>query len=388
MSVTIAERNGLRTWIEISRPALARNLRVFRRLLPPGCRIMAVAKSNAYGHGLYDLVPVLEELGIDAVGVDSIVEAVTLRRKGVRKPILVMGFTLPSRFEDAVRNDIAITISNIENLRALASAAGGRRIKIHIKVDTGMNRQGFLPDQLPGLLSFLKRRAGRFAIEGLYTHFAAAKDPCRTDSTEEQIAAFEAAAVAFAGEGFHPVKHACATAGVFNYPGAHYDMARIGIGIMGYWPSPKTQAAWESRITLRPALSWRTIISETKLLPKGAAVGYEFSERVARPSTIGICPVGYWHGYPWALSGRGRVLVRGRKVKVLGRISMDMTVIDLTDVPGAKIGDVVTLIGRDRGEAVPADETAALAGTTVYEFLTRLNPLIKKFVRGRTKTNR
>ncbi|MHB8094372.1 MAG: alanine racemase [Candidatus Aminicenantales bacterium] len=388
MSVTAAERNGLRTWIEISRPALAHNLRVFRRLLPPGCRIMAVAKSNAYGHGLYDLVPVLEELGIDAVGVDSIVEAVTLRRKGVRKPILVMGFTLPSRFEDAVRNDVAITISNIENLRALASAADGRRIKIHIKVDTGMNRQGFLPDQLPELLRFLKKRSGRFAIEGLYTHFAAAKDPRRTDSTEEQIAAFEAAADAFAKEGFKPIKHACATAGVFNYPGAHYDMARIGIGIMGYWPSPKTKAALEDRIALRPALSWRTIVSETKLLPKGAAVGYEFSERVARPSKIGICPVGYWHGYPWSLSGRGRVLVRGHKVKVLGRISMDMTVVDLTDVPGAKIGDVVTLIGSDRGETIPADETAALAGTTVYEFLTRLNPLIRKFVWGRTKTSR
>jgi len=388
MSVTAAERNGLRTWIEISRPALAHNLWIFRRLLPPGCRIMAVAKSNAYGHGLYDLVPVLEELGIDAVGVDSIVEAVTLRRKGVRKPILVMGFTLPSRFEDAVRNDIAITISNIVNLRALASAADGRRIKIHIKVDTGMNRQGFLPDQLPELLRFLKSRAGRFAIEGLYTHFAAAKDPRRTDSTKEQIAAFEAAAAAFAEEGFKPIKHACATAGVFNYPEAHYDMARIGIGIIGYWPSPKTKAAWEGRIALRPVLSWRTIISETKRLPKGAAVGYEFSERVGRESTIGICPVGYWHGYPWALSGRGRVLVRGRKVKVLGRISMDMTVIDLTDVPGAKIGDVVTLIGSDRGETVPADETAALAGTTVYEFLTRLNPLIRKFVWGRTKITR
>ena len=177
MSVSPSERNGLRTWVEISRSALAHNLRAFRRVLPSGCRIMAVAKSNAYGHGLYDFVPLLEELGVDAVGVDSIVEAVTLRRKGVTKPILVMGFTLPSRFRDAARNGVALTVSSFEGLRALASAEDGRKIRVHIKVDTGMHRQGFLPAQLPEVLRSLKSRPGRFAVEGLYTHFAAAKDP-------------------------------------------------------------------------------------------------------------------------------------------------------------------------------------------------------------------
>jgi alanine racemase len=378
MSVSPSERNGLRTWVEISRSALAHNLRVFRRVLPPGCRIMAVAKSNAYGHGLYDLVPLLEELGIDAVGVDSIVEAVTLRRKGVRKPILVMGFTLPSRFGDAARNGVAITVSSFESLRALAASEDGRKIKIHIKVDTGMHRQGFLPAQVPEVLRFLKTRPGRFAVEGLYTHFAAAKNPGGTTSTRRQIAEFEAAAVAFAREGFRPVRHACATAGVLNFPGAQYDMARIGIGLMGYWPSPETRRAWEGRISIRPVLTWRTLIAETKLLPAGASLGYDFTERLTRDSKIGICPIGYWHGYPLALSGKGRALVRGQNVKVLGRVSMDMTVVDLTDAPGAKAGDVVTLIGRDRSATIDADATARLAGTTVYEFLTRLNPLLRK----------
>jgi alanine racemase len=155
-------------------------------------------------------------------------------------------------------------------------------------------------------------------------------------------------------------------------------MARIGIGLMGHWPSRETQRSWEDRISIRPVLSWRTLISETKLLPAGATLGYDFTERLTRDSKIGICPVGYWHGYPLALSGKGRVLVRGRKVRVLGRVSMDMTVVDLTDVPGAKPGDVVTLIGRDRGETVDADAMARLAGTTVYELLTRLNPLLRK----------
>lgn len=378
MSVSPSERNGLRTWVEISRSALAHNLRAFRRILPSDCRIMAVAKSNAYGHGLYDYVPLLEGLGVDAVGVDSIVEAVTLRKKGVAKPILVMGFTLPSRFGDAARNGVALTVSSFEGLRALASAGDGRKIRVHIKVDTGMHRQGFLPAQLPGVLRSLESRPGRFEVEGLYTHFAAAKDPGRRAATRGQIAEFEAAAAAFAREGFRPVRHASATAGVLNYPEAHYDMVRLGIGLMGHWPSAATRRAWEDRISLRPALSWRTIIAETKLLPAGASLGYDLTERLARDSKVGICPVGYWHGYPLALSGKGQILVRGRKVRVLGRVSMDMLVIDLTDAAGAKAGDTVTLIGRDRGETVDAEAMARQAGTTVYELLTRLNPLLRK----------
>jgi alanine racemase len=380
MSVPASERNGLRTWVEISRSALAHNLRVFRRLLPAGCRIMAVAKSNAYGHGLYDLVPVLEELGVDAVGVDSIVEADTLRRKGARKPILVMGFTLPSRFADAARHGVALTVSSFESLRALAASEDGRKVPVHIKMDTGMHRQGFLLSQVPEILRFLKSRPGRFTVEGLYTHFAAAKDPARPENTLAQIAEFEGAAAAFTREGFSPVRHACATAGVLNYPQSHFDMARIGMGLMGHWPSPETRLAHGERITLRPALSWRTLVTETKLLPAGALIGYDLTERLTRDSKIGICPIGYWHGFPLALSGRGEVLVRGRRARVLGRVSMDMTVVDLTDVPGAKAGDVATLIGRDRGETVTAEDMADLAGTSVYELLTRLNPLLRKFI--------
>ncbi len=379
MSVTRAERNGLRTWIEVRRSALARNLRAFRRLLPRGCRIMGVAKSNAYGHGLYDLVPVWEELGVDAIGVDSIVEAVTLRRKGVRRPILVLGYTLPDRFPDAVGGGIALTVSHFENLRALRAFPGASRIPIHLKMDTGMHRQGFLPGQVPELLRVLTARPGRFAVEGLYTHFAAAKDPERTATTLEQIAAFESAAAAFAAAGLHPARHASATAGALNYPQARYDMVRLGIGLMGLWPSVATGRAWTGRLDLEPALSWRTLVAETKRLPAGACIGYEFTETLARDSVIGICPIGYWHGFPPRLSGVGEVLARGRRVKVLGRVSMDMIAVDLTDVPGARIGDVVTVIGRDRDEAIGAYDVAGKAGITPYELLTRLNPLIQKF---------
>ena len=177
------------------------------------------------------------------------------------------------------------------------------------------------------------RKCGRrVEVEGIYTHFAAAKDPGRRDYTEQQIEEFERAVVRFREAGLSPIRHANATAGVLNYPQADYDLARVGIGLMGYWPSSETKRAWEKKIVLKPALSWRTIISEIKTLGKGMGIGYDLTETLKRRSPIGICPIGYWHGFPRSLSRVGEVLVRGRRAKVLGTVSMDMIVIDLSRV--------------------------------------------------------
>jgi len=377
-----SDRTGLRTWIELDRRALARNLRFFRRVLPRGCRIMAVCKSNAYGHGLYDLAPLLEELGVDWFGVDSIVEAVTLREKGIRRPLLVLGYTLASRFEEARRRGVSLTISSLDNLRALARHGGRSRFKIHLKLDTGMHRQGLLRPEWPAALDLLKKHGARIGLEGLYTHFAAAKDPARRKSTREQIREFDEAAAFFRAGGLTPLLHAGATAGALNYPEARYDLVRIGIGLMGLWPSSETKLVWEKALRLKPALSWRALISEIKRLREGDAIGYNFSERLGRDSTVGICPVGYWHGFPLSLGCVGEVLVRRRRAKVLGAVSMDMIVIDLTGIPGARAGDVVTMIGRDGADEISACEVARKAGLSHYEVLTRLNPLIQKFHLG------
>lgn len=374
-----SDRAGLRTWIELDRKALAGNLRLFRGVLPHGCGIMAVCKSNAYGHGLYDLAPLLEELEVDWFGVDSIVEAVTLREKGIRRPLLVFGYTLPSRFDDAADHGVSLTMSSLANLRALARPGRRRRIAVHLKIDTGMHRQGLMRLDWPAALSLLKRHAARVRLEGLYTHFAEAKDPARQESTRMQIREFDTAAAFFRAGGLAPLLHSGATSGALNYPEARYDLVRIGIGLMGLWPSDETRLAWEKDLRLRPVLSWRSLISETKRLRKGDAVGYNFTERLGRASTVGICPVGYWHGFPRSLSRTGEVLVRGRRAKVLGTVSMDMIVVDLTGIPGARPGDVVTLIGRDGAGEVSACEVARKAGVSHYELLTRLNPLIQKF---------
>lgn len=376
------DRRSLRTWIDIDRTALANNVLTFRCLLPPTCRLMAVCKSNAYGHGLYDLAPALQEMGVDWFGVDSIVEAATLREKGIRKPILVLGYTLPGRFAEAARHTVSLTISSLENLRALAAVRSRSRLRVHLKFDTGMHRQGFLPSQWEAAIGLVRKCGRRVEVEGIYTHFASAKDPVQREHTEQQIGEFERAVARFREAGWSPIRHANATAGVLNYPQAAYDLARVGVGLMGYWPSSATKRAWDTRIVLKPALSWRTIISEVKTLRKGMGIGYDLTETLKRCSPIGICPIGYWHGFPRSLSRVGEVLVRGRRAKVLGAVSMDMIVIDLSQVEGARVGDVVTVIGRDGRDEITAYEVAGRAGVSHYELLTRLNPLIQKFING------
>ena len=376
------DRRSLRTWIDLDQVALAHNVLIFRCLLPPSCRLMAICKSNAYGHGLYDLAPALQEMDVDWFGVDSIVEAATLRERGIHKPILVLGYTLPSRFAEAARHTVSLTVPNLENLGALVAERNRRRLKVHLKFDTGMHRQGFLSSEWEAMLGLLRKCGRRVEVEGIYTHFAAAKDPNRREYTEQQIGEFERAVACVSEAGWSPIRHANATAGALNYPQAAYDLARVGIGLMGYWPSSETKRAWEKKMVLRPALSWRTIVSEVKTLRKGMGIGYDLTETLKRRSPIGVCPIGYWHGFPRSLSSVGEVLVRGRRAKVLGTVSMDMIVIDLSRVDGARVGDVVTVIGRDGRDEITAYEVAGRAGVSHYELLTRLNPLIQKFTTG------
>lgn len=374
------DRQRLRTWIELDRTALAHNLRTLRGLLPDGCRLMAVAKSNAYGHGLYDFVPTVDRWGVDWLGVDSIVEAATLREIGIEKPLLVLGYTLPARFEEAARHRTSLTVSSFESLEALGRSGFGDRIRVHVKIDTGLHRQGFLPDQVGELLSVLRRDHPGIAVEGLYTHFADARDPGDTAYTRRQIETFRKAAAAFRESGFRPMLHTCGTGGALLHPEAHFDMVRTGIGLFGLWPSPKIKTALEDRIALRPVLSWRTILSEIKALPAGSGISYDLTETLERDSIVGVCPIGYWHGFPRALSRQGEVLVRGRRARVLGTVTMDMIVVDLTGIPGVRAGDTATVIGRDGADEVAGCELADRAGQSPYEFMTRLNPLIRKYV--------
>ena len=396
--------NDLRTWIDVDKKAIAHNYRVFRKFLGGKTKFLAVVKSNAYGHNLLEFAPEMERLGVDWLGVDSLVEARSARKAGVTIHILVLGFTLPAFYEEARKGGISVTISSFAQLEKVQGLKFGKRpLKIHIKVDTGMHRQGFQLHEAERLLNILARRgdtsirgdtfqnqgvtsnarvsSNTFFIEGLYAHFAEAKNPRAGDSTRRQIAEFKEWIKKFHDAGFAPIVHAAATGGTLLYPEAHFDMVRIGIGCYGLWPSNEAEHFCGRKISLKPVLSWKAIISEVKEVKMGERVGYDFTERLVRDSTLAVIPVGYWHGIPRLLSGRGRALIRGKTARIVGRVSMDMIVVDVTDIPRIMVGDEVILIGQSGNEEIKASELANFAGTTHYEIVTRLNPLIKKFYR-------
>lgn len=368
-----------RTWIEIDARACEENIAAFRRIAKPGSNIWSVVKSNAYGHGIEIFSRIAERGGADGFCVDSVIEGYALRKFGIGKPILVLGPTLPAHFERAARAKIVISVAGRKTLEHL------RRVKtmpaFHIKIDTGMHRRGFASGEVTGITKIIQNNARlRAACEGIFTHFSSAKDIRYPTYTERQFEAFEAAAVsAETMLGKKLFRHAAATGGTMMDARYHADAVRIGIGLYGIYPSRELELTHGSVIRLLPALGWYATVSEIREIPKGSFVGYDGAERTVRRTHAAVIPVGYWHGIPRSLSGVGEVLIRGKRARILGRVSMDLVVADVTGV-SCREGDIVTIIGEDRGEVIRADEAALRAGTTAYEFVTRVNPLIERIV--------
>ena len=385
------EARGLRTWVEIDLRALEKNTHAVKRFLGKKTLLCGVVKSNAYGHGLVPVARALASFGADWLGVDSAVEAFRLREKGVRIPLLVLGYTLPAHFARASKEKISLTVSNMPALeKALTWVAETKKpLSVHLKIDTGMHRQGFLPEEMPALKKILQeishnkhsnilKNVGMFKVEGMYSHLAD-PNPKAPASARAQIRQFKKSVAELPVAAGKPLLHIGATAGAACFPDPFFTMARIGIALYGMWPSMEVRDMMMKKKTkLTPVLSWRTIVGEVKKIKKGERVGYGFTEKVLCDSTIAVLPVGYWHGYPRALSGKAPVLIRGKRAKVLGRVSMDMTVVDVTDIRGVAAGDAVTLIGKDGAEEITAGELAERAGTISHEILTRINPLVER----------
>ncbi len=366
---------SVRTWVEIDRRAIQKNYRTFRGLLSPTTKLMAVVKSNAYGHELAGFSKEADKLGVDFLGVDSIIEGIALRKEGIKKQILVLGFTLPENFKIASENNISLTVSSFDGLRVLKE--NKFPLKIHIKIDTGMHRQGFYPADIPKVVEILKKMP-HAEVEGVYTHFANAKNPSFPADTDKQAAEFKKATDVFEKAGLHFLKHASATAGAILFPHYHFDMVRIGIGLYGLWPAKEVERAFLKHIKLSPVLSWKTVVAETKIVPKGEGIGYNFTEILRKDTKIAVCPIGYWHGFPRALSSVGHVLINGNRARVLGRVSMDMITVDVSGIKNVKAGDEVVIIGKSGKEEITAYEFADYADTSCYEIVTRINPKIQR----------
>jgi len=368
---------SLRTWIEIDTKALAHNYHFFRKRISSKTKLLAVTKSNAYGHSLVDYAKLMSRLGVDYLGVDSIVEALKLRQNKITKPILVLGYTLPVFYNQAIKQKIILSISSLEQLNHLEKFTKTKKglLKIHLKIDTGMHRQGFLLADLPEALTRLTKLKTKIKIEGIYSHLAAPAEAKYKSATKKQIANFETAIRLTSEAGFSKlIRHLSATGGTLYWPKTHFDLVRIGIGLYGYLPGGNLQT--KKLPNLKPVLTWKTIISEIKNVPKGERIGYSFTAKLKRNSRLAILPIGYWHGYPRLLSDQAEVLIQGKRAKLIGRVSMDMLIIDVTDIKNCQVGDEVILLGPK----LKATELADKIKTTHYEILTRINPLIKKIM--------
>ncbi len=367
------ETSKLRTWITIDKSAIKNNYQVFRKLIGPKVKLMSVVKSNAYGHGLVNFAKEVASLGADYVAVDSIVEAERLRKEGITTPIFVLGYTRPINYPRAVELNIELAISSLDSIKQLIPG-----LKIHLKVDTGMHRQGFLLSEFSDALGELKKFESDVQVVGVFSHFASASDVEFKEDSQKQIVEYKNFLKILEEKSFDTkkiIKHMSASGATFNYPEAHFDMVRVGLSMYGLWPSRELEERFAGEHPLKRVMTWQTIIGEVKILTEDGHIGYDFTEEVKKGMRIAVCPIGYWHGYPRHLSSIGHVLVRGERAKILGRVSMDMIAIDVSNIPEVKAEDVVTVLG----EGMTARHFADQIGTSQYEFITTVNPLIKKF---------
>lgn len=369
-----------KTWVDINIVAIRKNASYFRSLLSPTTQLWSVVKSNAYGHGLFDFSQTIEK-NVDGFCVDSVVEAIALRREGIQKNILVLGPTLIELFDEAVTHTVTITISTKKSLAHIAQCIrNGKSVPaFHLKIDSGMHRQGFYPHEIEEIITFIKEN--NMPLSGVYTHFSSAKDYNYPSHTEEQHTKFMRVVTMINQRGYgHIIKHAAATGAALMNKKYHLDAVRIGIGLYGLWPSNEMKTQQENTAVIEPVLSWHAYISEIKDCPAREYIGYDSTERMKQDGRIAIIPIGYWHGYRRGFSSRGEVLIRGQRARVLGRVSMDMIIVDVSHI-ACQEGDVATIIGRQEKDEITADDLALTIGTTSYEIITCINPLIKRVLK-------
>ncbi len=371
------------SWIEIDASRLRSNVEAFKSLKGPGTALMVVVKANAYGHGLDAVAPIVAEHA-DWLGVNTVDEALAVTRLGIRKPVAILGHTLPGRADDVVRNGFRQVLYRED----LADALSGSAVKldatanVHLKIETGTNRQGIALEDLPAFAATLRGLPG-IEVEGAYTHFANIEDTLDPSFAQAQLQRFQEGLAILHRAGVRPsMIHASASAGALLYPEMDFNMVRVGIGAYGIWPSRETQVASRERgrrITLFPALTWKTRVVQVKRVRAGEYVGYGLTYRASRPATLVVLPVGYYDGYDRKLSSSGRALIHEQPLPVVGRVAMNMTMLDVTDT-GAELDDEVVLLGRQGDAEIRAEELAEKIGTIPYEVVARINPLIPRVV--------
>ena len=364
---------------DISLDAILANMESMKRNLKEGVQIAAVLKTNAYGHGAVEIAKVLEPLDyVWGYAVAAFEEAVELREAGLRKPILLLGYVFPYCYQELAKMNIRPAVFREDMLEQLSAAAkaAGKKIKIHIAVDTGMSRIGIFPNETG--LDFVKKalETEGLQVEGMFTHFARADEADRS-FTEEQLEKFVWLTEAVKERlGYDiPIRHCSNSAGIIEYPHANMTMVRAGITLYGLWPSDEVR---KDIVPLEPVMSLRSHIIYIKEISAGTPVSYGGTWAPDHTVRLATVPVGYGDGWPRSLSNKGYVLIRGQKAPIRGRVCMDQFMVEVTDIPDAAEGDEVTLIGRDGDAYISMEEVGDLSGRFNYELACDINPRVPR----------
>ena len=373
--------DGRPTYAEIDLSALQHNFQMIRSSLPRNTEILAVVKADAYGHGFMDISHELERLGVNAFGVAFLAEGIQLRKSGIDKPILLLGGVYPGQERKCIGYNISTTVFTLEQARALNQAASAgklfRKAQLHLKIDTGMGRLGVPYSQVPEFLDELKKLPN-IALEGVISHFASADelDESGQNFTTLQAERFAWALAEIRRSGFAPrYIHIANSAGALlqNFPDCN--LIRPGITLYGAIPS----ADFQGKLDLQPVMRLKSRIAMLKTVEPGTTISYARRFTAERPALIASVPVGYADGYPRALTNKGEVLVRGRRVRVAGTVCMDWIMLDVSGVPGVAVGDEVVLMGSDEyGNCIHAEELAAWAGTIPYEIFCSISKRVPR----------
>lgn len=356
-----------RVHADINLDAIVQNCRNARKITNPSSKLMAIIKADGYGHGAVQIAHRIDDI-VDAYGIAIVEEGIELRKAGIRKPILILGFTPWQQYEDLLNYEITQAVFSLEMAEQLSEAAQScnRTAHIHIKIDTGMNRIGFFPtkDTVTAVKKIQKLQG--IQIDGCFTHFAKADEADKT-AARKQLQVFTEFTDRLKENGISlPVCHASNSAGIIEMPEANLDMVRLGISLYGMYPS---EEVGREPLPLIPAMELKSYISFIKEVPAGTMVGYNGTFTTTAETKIATVPIGYADGYPRTLSNLGCVLIRGKRAPVIGRICMDQFMVDVSAIDGVKTGDQIVLVGRDGEEFLSVEEVAGLAGSFNYEFV-------------------
>ena len=382
------------TWAEVDSDAIASNIQALKGMLNPGCRLMAVVKADGYGHGSAEVARTALKNGAENLAVARLSEGVQLRRDGIKAPILVFGYTPPENLPHFFRHDITPTVYSVATAKAYSeiSTAAGRPLPVHIKIDSGMGRLGFLPDKWKTgdltladdsqLIECIRSIASLrdIEVEGIYTHFAAA-DSADKAYSEKQFNIFTSVLRQLKSEGIEfEFRHAANSAATIELPQTHLDMVRPGISIYGFYPSEEVD---KSLVALKPAMALKTRIIQLKKVPAGFNISYGMTYTTDQPTAIATVPLGYADGYSRKLSSTGHMIVNGTRVPIVGRVCMDLTMLDVGAVPDVKMEDEVVAFGRQGDVEISADEVAATLGTINYEIVSSLTARVPKVYKNK-----